>query len=63
MGKIKKKKKQLGLDFFFNIVGLIEDLAKELYTAQGKCPKILYTKVFDEMTYANSLDPDQTGSV
>ena len=26
----------------------------------GKCPKISYTKVSDEMAYANSADPDQT---
>ena len=26
----------------------------------GKCPKILNTKVSDKMTYANSVDPDQT---
>ena len=26
----------------------------------GKCPKILNTKVADEMTYKNSADPDQT---
>ena len=25
-----------------------------------KCAKILYTKVPDEMAYANSADPDQT---
>ena len=25
-----------------------------------KCPKILNTKVSDNMTYANSADPDQT---
>ena len=25
----------------------------------GKCPKIVYTKVSDNMTYANSADPDQ----
>ena len=24
-----------------------------------ECPKILYTKVSDKMTYANSADPDQ----
>ena len=26
----------------------------------SKCPKISYTKVSDKMTYANSVDPDQT---
>ena len=26
----------------------------------GKCPKILYTKVFDKMANAYSEDPDQT---
>ena len=26
----------------------------------GKCPKISYTKVADKMSYANSIDPDQT---
>ena len=26
----------------------------------GKCPKILHTKVADKMSYANSIDPDQT---
>ena len=26
----------------------------------GKCPKILYTKVFDKIAYINSVDPDQT---
>ena len=26
----------------------------------GKCPKNSYTKVTNEMTYANSVDPDQT---
>ena len=26
----------------------------------GKCPKILYTKVADKVSYANSLDSDQT---
>ena len=26
----------------------------------GKCPKISYTKVPDEMAYANSADTDQT---
>ena len=25
-----------------------------------KCPKIPYTKVSDDMAYANSVDPDQT---
>ena len=24
------------------------------------CPKILYTKVSDKISYANSVDPDQT---
>ena len=28
--------------------------------ASGKCPKILYTKISDRMTYAKSVDPDQT---
>ena len=28
----------------------------------GKCPKISYTKVSDEMTYANNADIDQTVS-
>ena len=27
----------------------------------NKCPKILNTKVSDNMTYANNVDPDQTG--
>ena len=26
----------------------------------GKCPKTLNTKASDKMTYANSVDPDQT---
>ena len=26
----------------------------------GKCPKNLNTKASDKMTYANSVDPDQT---
>ena len=26
----------------------------------GKCPKILYTKESDKLSYANSADPDQT---
>ena len=26
----------------------------------GKCPKILFTKAFDKMVYAKSVDPDQT---
>ena len=26
----------------------------------GKCPKISYTKIFDKMANANSVDPDQT---
>ena len=26
----------------------------------GKCPKLSYTKVANKMTYANSIDPDQT---
>ena len=25
-----------------------------------KCPKILYTKVFEKMPYSSSADPDQT---
>ena len=29
----------------------------------GKYPKILYTKVSDEMAYANSAEPDQTAPV
>ena len=28
--------------------------------SHGKCPKISYNKVSDEMAYANSVDPDQT---
>ena len=28
----------------------------------GNCPKILYTKVFDKIAYANSADPDQEQS-
>ena len=28
--------------------------------ALGKCPKISYTKVSDQIAYANSTDPDQT---
>ena len=31
-----------------------------LNQSYAKCPKILYTKVSDKMTYANSADPDQT---
>ena len=26
----------------------------------GKCPKISYTKLSDEMAYVNNADPDQT---
>ena len=26
----------------------------------GNYPKLLYTKVADKMSYANSIDPDQT---
>ena len=26
----------------------------------GKCPKLSYTKFADKMSYANSIDPDQT---
>ena len=29
----------------------------------GKCPKISYTKLSDKMAYANSVDPDQPGSI
>ena len=28
----------------------------------GKCPKTSNTKASDKMTYANSVDPDQTAS-
>ena len=31
----------------------------EIYT-NSKCPKISYTKVYDKIAYANSVDPDQT---
>ena len=31
-----------------------------LNNVYGKCLKILNTKVSDKMTYANSVDPDQT---
>ena len=38
-----------------------------LHTSQivsyGKCPKISNTKVSDKMTYANSVEPDQTADV
>ena len=30
------------------------------YLGYGKCPKISKTKLSYEMTYANSVDPDQT---
>ena len=33
------------------------------YFNYGKCPKISYTKVANNMTYANSTDPDQTAPV
>ena len=29
----------------------------------GKCPKTLYTKMSDNIAYANSVDPDQPGDV
>ena len=31
-----------------------------LYMKYGKCPKILYTKAYDGMPYANIADLDQT---
>ena len=30
------------------------------YWFDGECPKILYTEISDKMTYANSVDTDQT---
>ena len=35
-------------------------LSYSIQIASSKCPKILYTKVSDEMAYANSTDLDQT---
>ena len=29
----------------------------------SKCPKILYTKVYNQMTFANSADPEQRSSL
>ena len=34
--------------------------AEIILCAYGKCPKNLNTKASDKMTYANSVDPDQT---
>ena len=35
---------------------------KDMQSKYGKCPKILYTKVSDKMTYADSADTDQTAA-
>ena len=37
--------------------------AKPYFSGYGKCPKILilYAKVSDNLAYANTADPDQTG--
>ena len=39
---------------------LLCDAMKHYADDYGKCPKISNTKASDKMTYANSVDPDQT---
>ena len=46
--------------FFFFLLFFIGKYSLPFHGQYGKCPKNLNTKVSDKMTYANSVDPDQT---
>ena len=52
--KWMKERKKHGLEM--PVGRCHDDYRYELY---GKCPKIIYKKVADKMSYANSIDPDQ----
>ena len=44
----------------FDRVASFETVSVPLCIVHSRCSKILYTKVFDKIAYANNLNPDQT---